>query len=76
LAVSQYHLIASSDERNVYRRFGFAGGLLYDAEEDGGLLVIRSEDVICHFAKTVLEPKEDKLVHALPLNTVGGTLEY
>lgn len=70
LAVSQYRLIVSSDERNVYRRFGFAGGLLCDAEEAGLPLVIRSEDVICHFAKTALIPKEEKLMHALPLNTV------
>lgn len=75
LAVSQHNLIASSDERNVYRRFGFAGGLLYDAEEDGRLLVIQSEDVICHFAKTELEPKGEKLMHALPLNTVCSILD-
>jgi hypothetical protein len=76
LVVSQCRLIASSDERNVYRRFGFAGGFLCDAEEDGQLLLIRSKDVICHFAKTALEPKGDKLMHALPLNTVCGLLEY
>ncbi|KAF9642823.1 hypothetical protein BDM02DRAFT_3132841, partial [Thelephora ganbajun] len=69
LTVSQHHLIANSNIRNVYRRFGFAGGFLCDAEEDNRLLVIRSEDVVCHFAKTALEPKEEKLMHALPLNT-------
>lgn len=74
LAVSQYRLIVGEDDRNVYRRFGFAGGFLCDAE-CGRLLVVRSEDVICHFAKTALEPKEEKLMHALPLNTVCVTLD-
>lgn len=76
LAVSQHNLITSSHEGNVYRRFGFAGGLLCEAEENGRLLVIRSEDVICHFAKTDFELKGDKLMHALPLNTVCNLLEY
>ena len=70
LLVSQHKLITSSDVRGVYWRFGFAGGFLCDAEEDGRLLVIRSEDVICHFAKTPLNPTEEKLMHALPLDTV------
>ncbi|KAF9643985.1 hypothetical protein BDM02DRAFT_3191016 [Thelephora ganbajun] len=74
LTVSQHHLIMNSDVRNVYRRFGFAGGFLCNAEEDNRLLVIRSKDVVCHFAKTALEPKEEKLMHALPLNT--KMLEY
>ena len=71
LAVSQHKLIANADPWNVYRRFGFAGGFLCDAEEDDWLHVIRSEDVICHFAKTLLIPREEGLMHALPLNTVG-----
>lgn len=74
LAVTQHKLIANSDARNVYRRFGFAGGFLCDAEEDGRLFVIRSEDVVCHFAKTTLHPAEERLMHALPLNAVRGVL--
>ena len=35
LVVSQHKLIANSDVQNVYQRFGFAGGFLCDAEEDG-----------------------------------------
>ena len=70
LVVSQHKLIANSDVRNVYQRFGFAGGFLCDAEEDGRVLVIRIRDVVCHFAKTILHPIEEKLIHALPLNTV------
>ncbi|KAF9643355.1 hypothetical protein BDM02DRAFT_3104566 [Thelephora ganbajun] len=74
LTVSQHHLIANSNVQNVYRRFGFARGFLCDAEEDDRLLVIRSEDVVCHFTKTTLEPKEEKLMHALPLNTVHNII--
>ena len=70
LVVSQYRLIANSDVRDVYRRFGFAGGFLCDADEDSRPLVIRSKDVVCHFAKITLDPKEEKLMHALPLNVV------
>lgn len=70
LVVSQHRFIASTDVRNVYQRFGFAGGFLCDADEDSRRLVIRSEDVVCHFARIVLDPKEEKLMHALPLNAV------
>ena len=70
LVVSQHKLIVNTDVRNVYRRFGFAGGFLCDAEEDGQILIIQMEDVICHFAKTTLLPIEEKLMHALPLNAV------
>lgn len=76
MTVSQYRLVSRSDVRNVYRRFGFAGGFLCGAEEDGQLLVIRTEDVICHFARTALEPEGERLMHALPLNTVRNVLEY
>ena len=72
LAVSQHKLIANADPRNVYRRFGFAEEFLCDAEGDDRLLhAIRSEDVVCHFAKALLIPREEGLMHALPLNTVG-----
>jgi len=70
LVVSQHKLIADVDAQKVYQRFGFAGGFLCDAEEDGRLLVIRSKDVVCHFAKTLLNPREEKLMHVLPLNAV------
>ena len=70
LVVSQHKLIADIDVQNVYRRFGFAGGFLCDAEEDSRLLVIRTEDVVCHFAKTLLNPREEKVMHVLPLNAV------
>ena len=70
LTVTQHKLIANPEDQNIYRRFGFAGGFLCDAQEDGWLFVIRSEDVVCHFAKTILHPIEENLIHALPLNTV------
>ena len=72
LVVSQHKLIEDINSQNVYRRFGFAGGFLCDEEEDGRILVIRSEDVVCHFAKTLLNPREEKLMHVLPLNAVRG----
>jgi len=70
LVVSQHKLIADADAQKVYQRFGFAGGFLCDAEEDARLLVIRSEDVVCHFAKTLLNPREEGVMHVLPLNAV------
>ena len=70
LVVSQHRFISSTDVRNVYQRFGFAGGFLCNADEDSRLLVIRSKDVVCHFAKIVLNQEEEKLMHALPLNAV------
>jgi hypothetical protein len=74
LVVSQYGLIAAAHPQNVYKRFGFAGGFLCDTEEDGRLLVVRTDDVVCHFARTTLVPREDNLMHVLPLNSVGGLL--
>lgn len=70
LVVAQYKLIADPAAQNVYRRFGFAGGFLCDAREDNRLHVIRSSDVVCHFAKTALVSGGETLMHVLPLNTV------
>ena len=75
LVVSQHRFIEKSDSRNVYRRFGFAGGFLCNEEEDTRLLVIRPTNVVCHFAKIILDP-EEKLMHALPLNTVRDVVGY
>ena len=74
LAIAQYKLIAAAHPQNVYRRFGFAGGFLCDTEEDGHLLVVRTEDVVCHFARTMLVPREENLMHVLPLNSVCDLL--
>ncbi|KAF9793082.1 hypothetical protein BJ322DRAFT_1103515 [Thelephora terrestris] len=68
LVVSQYKLIANPAVQNVYKRFGFAGGFLCNAQEDNRLHVIRSTDVVCHFAKTTLGSAEGMSMHALPLN--------
>jgi hypothetical protein len=70
LVVSQYKLIAAAHPQNIYRRFGFAGGFLCDAEEDKHLFVVRTNDVVCHFARTTLIPREDNLMHVLPMNSV------
>ena len=76
LAVSQYKLIAATHPQNIYRRFGFAGGFLCDTEEDGHVLVIRTDEVVCHFAKTMLVPREENLMHVLPLNSVCDLLQW
>lgn len=70
LVVSQHKLIADPVAQNVYKRFGFAGGFLCNVQEDSRLHVIRSTDVVCHFAKTILGAGEETLMHVLPLNMV------
>jgi len=69
LAVSQFSLAPEHPIQGVYRRFGFAGGYLY-GEGRVTPRVIRTSDVICHFARTPVESEGQGLVHALPLNTV------
>ena len=71
LVVSQYNLIEDPIAQNIYKRFGFAGGFLCNAQENGQLHVIRSTDVVCHFAKTTLGTDEGTSMHVLPLNTVS-----
>jgi len=70
LAVTQHRLVADPIAQGVYRRFGFAGGYLCDHKEDGRQYVIRSTDVISHFARTPLVWEGETLMHALPLNSV------
>ena len=72
LVVAQHRLVADPTVQNAYGRFGFAGGYLCDPEEDGCQYVIRSTDVVCHYAKTTLVWEEKTLMHALPLNSVCG----
>jgi hypothetical protein len=72
LVVSQHRLIADRVAQGAYGRFGFAGGYLCDPREDGRQYVIRSTDVICHFARTALTWEGEILMHALPLNSVRG----
>ena len=70
LVVAQHRLILDPIAQGAYARFGFAGGYLCDPNEDDRLYVIRSSDVICHFARTALVWKGEDLMHALPLNSV------
>lgn len=70
LVVAQHRLIADPITQAVYGRFGFAGGYLCDPREDDRWYVIRSTDVICHFARTALVWEGENLMHALPLNSV------
>ena len=70
LVVTQHRLVADPATQRVYRRFGFAGGYLCEPVEDGCKYVIRSTDVVCHFARTALVWEGKNLMHALPLNSV------
>ena len=70
LVVAHHRLVADPIAQGSYGRFGFAGGYLYDPEEDSRQYVIRSTDVICHFARTSLVWEGEALMHALPLNSV------
>jgi len=70
LVVAQHRLIVDPIAQGAYGRFGFAGGYLCDPMEDGRQYVIRSTDVICHFARTALTWEGETLMHVLPLNSV------
>lgn len=70
LVVAQHKLITDPIAQGVYERFGFAGGYLCDPREDDRQYVIRSTDVICHFARTALAWEGETWMHALPLNSV------
>ena len=70
LVVAQHRLVTDPIVQGAYERFGFAGGYLCDPREDDRQYVIRSADVVCHFAKTALDRGGEILTHALPLNSV------
>ena len=69
LVVSQHKLLADPAAQRVYKRFGFAGGFLCNAQEDNRFHVIQSTDVVCHYAKTTMDSGETSM-HVLPLNMV------
>lgn len=69
LVVNQFSAVLEHPMQDVYKRFGFAGGYLYN-EDYVTLRVIRTSDVICHFARTPVNSEGQGLIHALPLNTV------
>ena len=71
LLIEQYSPVTDQAMQSTYTRFGFAGGFLCHNQRRSGLYVISSENVICHFAKTVLPEAYDDLMHVLPLNKVG-----
>ena len=73
LAVSQFSLVTGHPMQNVYGRFGFTGRYLY-TEGRVTPRVIRTSDVICHFARTPVESEGQGLVHALPLNSVRSPI--
>ena len=70
LVVAQHKLVADPTEQCTYTQFGFAGGYLCESEEDGHQYIIRSIDVICHYAKITVLREGKTLIHALPLNSV------
>lgn len=71
LLIEQYSPVTDQAMQSMYTRFGFAGGFLCHNQRRSGFHVISSENVICHFAKTVLPQTSDDLMHVLPLNKVG-----
>lgn len=58
--------------KDDYRKYGVAGALYY-AHFENNVVVIRPQDIVCHFAKTTLSsfPIESPCIHVLPLNRVG-----
>jgi hypothetical protein len=70
LVVVMHRFTPDPTMQDTYGRFGFAGGYLCDPKEDSRQYIIRSTDVICHYAKTTLLWKGKNLIHALPLNSV------
>ena len=70
LVIAQHRLFADPVAQGTYGRFGFAGGYLCDPEEDGRQYVIRSTDIICHFARVTVDWEGGALMHVLPLNSV------
>lgn len=70
LVVAQHRLVADPATQHIYGRFGFAGGYLCEPGEDGRQYIIRSNDVICHFARTTLVWEGESFMHALPVNSV------
>jgi len=71
LLIEEYSPVTDRAMQSTYTRFGFAGGFLCHNRKRGGLHIISSENVVCHFAKTVLPRADDDLMHVLPLNKVG-----
>jgi hypothetical protein len=65
-------LLQLSDEamQSKYTQFGFAGGFLCHSEKWRSFHVIELNDIICHFAKTVIRHDEENIMHVLPLNKV------
>jgi hypothetical protein len=71
LLVEQYSPITDQAMQSTYTRFGFAGGFLCHNRAQSGLHIISSDNVICHFAKTIFPQTNNDLMHVLPLNKVG-----
>lgn len=73
LLIEQYDPVTDQAKQSTYTRFGFAGGFLCHNQRRSGHHIIGLENVICHFAKTVLQQDDDGLMHVLPLNKVGSS---
>ena len=71
LLIEQYFPVTDQAMQSTYTRFGFAGGFLCHNRKRSGFHITSSENIICHFAKTVLPQADDDLMHVLPLNKVG-----
>ena len=56
--------------QSQYTQFGFAGGFLCHSRRWSRFHVIDLNDIICHFAKTVIQHDDKEIMHVLPLNKV------
>lgn len=72
ISVREYLPFLNREIQSQYTKFGFAGGFLCHSEKWNRVHIIEPTNIICHFAKTVLQ---DGLMHVLPLNKVSILLD-
>lgn len=71
ILVHEYLRLSDPAMQSQYMQFGFAGGFLCHSKRWSGFHVIEPHDIICHFAKTVIQQGDKSVMHVLPLNKVG-----
>ena len=77
LVVETYvQLTRDESKRDPYKRYPYAGHLVYNQVND--TLIVRAEDVICHYASTPMHITGFKrdVLHVLPLMRVRCSIPY
>lgn len=69
--VREYQPLLDEEMQSQYKQFGFAGGFLCHSEKWSRFHVVELADIICHFAKTVIQDGDGDIMHVLPLNKAG-----